>query len=179
MHSNVAAAAGGRKRSWTAPNGQTVVLPVDVTAWEDDPVTGERTWVVTATVALIDKTPTTVRIVVEAEDGLQVDRLQREFRWQTPADIVRVWMPDVLHAGGDPYVEEPPAEWWALEGKYELTDVFLEEIAEEYLRQGRGYARPMSIKYRTSERTVRSWIDKARERGILGASVGRGRVGAQ
>lgn len=66
-----------------------------------------------------------------------------------------------------------------LDGRRELTDEFLAAIAAEYLRLGRGYAKPMSISYRTTERTIKSWIDRARERGILGPSPGRGKLGVK
>jgi hypothetical protein len=169
--------AEGRKRSWVAPSGQPVTLPLTVSAWEDHPITGERMWTVTARVELIDKRPQTTDVSVRAEDGLDVERLQREFRWKTPADIVSVWVPDVLAAGGDLGELEPPSNWWTTEGRHELSDEFLAQIAEEYLRLGRGYAKQMAITYRTGERTVRSWVDKARERGILGPAPGKGRIG--
>ena len=169
--------AEGRKRSWVAPSGQPVVLPLLVTAWEDHPITGEREWTVTARVELVDKRPRTTDVHIHAEDGLDAERLQREFRWSTPADIVRVWVPDILAAGADPADHEPPADWWAVVGRHELTPEFLHEIAEDYVRMGRGYAGRLATKHRTSERTVRSWVDKARERGILGPAPGRGRIG--
>jgi transposase len=48
-----------------------------------------------------------------------------------------------------------------------LSDPFLEEIAREYLRIGRGYARAIASERHVSERTVVSWVEKARRRGIL------------
>jgi hypothetical protein len=147
--------------------------------WEEDPYADEQVWSVTARVDLANKVPATVSVCVEAEDGIDAERLQREFRWQTPADIVRVWLPSVLATGASLDELEPPHDWWFLEGKQRLSDEFLEEIAAEYKRQGRGYAKPMAIKYHTTERTVRSWIDKARERGILGAALGPGKFGEQ
>jgi len=177
-HSAVAQAEG-RKRTWTAPNGASVVLPVLVSAWEDHEITGERMWTITARVDLIDKVPRPTDLHVNAPDGLEVERLQRDLRWATPTDIVTAWVPEILAGGGDPFRLEPPIDWWMLEGRRELTDEFLAEVSAEYLRLGRGYAKPMAIQYRTTERTIKSWIDKARERGILGPSAGRGRLGVK
>ena len=54
-----------------------------------------------------------------------------------------------------------------------LTDAFLEVIAVRYLRLGRGYAKAIAAERNVSPRTVVSWIEKARERGILtGTSPG-------
>ena len=48
-----------------------------------------------------------------------------------------------------------------------LTDQFLEDIAREYLSIGRGYARAIAAERHVSERTVVSWVEKARKQGIL------------
>lgn len=167
----------GKTRRWAAPNGQAVPFPLIVTAWEDHPVLHERLWTVSAKVDLVDRRPSVVDVHFLAEDGLDLDRLQRDFRWKAPVELVTVWVPDVLAAGGDFTELEPPADWWTPDIRHELTDDFLGEIADEYLRQGRGYAKAMAIKYRTTERTIRSWVDKARQRGVLGPAPGRGRIG--
>lgn len=81
-------------------------------------------------------------------------------------------------AGRDPFAKRPPSNWWIAETRYKLTDDFLTTIADRYLKLGRGYVKTLAAEYSTSPRTVRSWIDKARERGILGPSVGQGKIGA-
>lgn len=168
----------GPQRRWASPHGQAVPFPLVISAWEEHPVLGERLWTVTTSVTLVDRRPTVVDVHVTALDGVDVDWLQREFRWKAPVEIATVWVPDVIAAGGDFTALEPPADWWRPEGRHELTDEFLAEIAEEYLRQGRGYAKAMAGRYRTSERTIRSWIDKARQRGVLGPAPGKGKAGA-
>ena len=47
------------------------------------------------------------------------------------------------------------------------TEEFLEQIAREYLTIGRGYARTIAAERHVSERTVVSWVEKARRQGIL------------
>ena len=42
-----------------------------------------------------------------------------------------------------------------------------EQVARDYLAIGRGYATAMSIEHGVSPRTVVSWVEKARQRGIL------------
>jgi transposase-like protein len=54
-----------------------------------------------------------------------------------------------------------------LHDKTRLTDEFLEGIVKAYLESGRGYAKKIAVIRGVSERTVVSWIQKARERGIL------------
>ena len=48
-----------------------------------------------------------------------------------------------------------------------LGDAFLEDVARQYLAIGRGYARAIAAERHVSQRTVVSWIEKARRRGIL------------
>ena len=48
-----------------------------------------------------------------------------------------------------------------------LSDEFLEQVAREYLEIGRGYARTIALERGVTRRTVVSWIEKARARGIL------------
>jgi hypothetical protein len=165
----------GRRRAWKAPNGQRVVLPVVLTAWEEDDFTGETIATVTAKVDLVDGRPQTVNVMVDAPEGLDTDGIQRHFRWATPADVVRVWMPDVMARGGDPMTEQPPSNWWTASERQELTVAFLEEIAKEYVELGYGYANVLASKYETTPRTVRSWVDKAKRAGIVDTSAGRRR----
>jgi transposase-like protein len=59
-----------------------------------------------------------------------------------------------------------------------LSSEFLEDIAREYLTLGPGYSRTLSISYQVSPRTVVSWVEKARSRGILSPAQ-PGRHGGQ
>lgn len=127
-----------------------------------------------ATVDLVDGSPTLVHFVATAANGLDTVRLQREFRWATPVDVVTRLVPAIIAAGGDPFDHEFPAEGFPEvidasigPANRELSDEFLEGIAREYLSIGRGYATSMAISRGVSRRTVVSWVEKARQRGIL------------
>ena len=50
------------------------------------------------------------------------------------------------------------------------SDEFLEEIAQQYLAVGRGYAEVIASERGVARRTVVSWVEKARKRGILSAT---------
>ena len=63
--------AEGRKRVWTAPNGTTVVLPLRILAWEDHPITGERSWTANAVVDLLGGKPWLTSLEIHADDGMQ------------------------------------------------------------------------------------------------------------
>jgi hypothetical protein len=52
-----------------------------------------------------------------------------------------------------------------------LTDEFLIEIATRYVMHGRGYAKAIAAQRNVSTRTVISWVEKARARGILTATT--------
>lgn len=65
-----------------------------------------------------------------------------------------------------------PAAW-------NLSDEFLTTIAREYLVRGRGYAASLAEEYFATPRTVVSWIEKARARGILSPPPTSGSTGGQ
>ena len=159
--------ADGRRRAWTAPNGAAVVLPVEVRYWETDDLTGEITGSLTARVELVDGCPQLVKIAFEAPEGTIEPRLQGDFRWSSPREIVEIWMADVIAAGSDPLTEPVPIQFWAPPGRQDLTSGFLEEIAEQYHELGYGYANILARKYATTPRTVRSWVDRAKKIGII------------
>ena len=177
LHSRLQQAAGGRRRTWTASNGQTLVLPLAVSVWETDQVTGEARWTVTARVDLVNRRPQTVEVLVSTPDGLDNALLDRTFRWATPVDVVTQWAPRMLADGHDPLTEEPPSDGWVAFERQALTDEFLTQIGREYVDLGRGYTGTLATKYGTTPRTVRSWVEKARERGLLGAAPKRGKTG--
>jgi hypothetical protein len=127
-----------------------------------------------ATIDLVNDVPAMVRFVAEATEGLDVVRLQREFRWATPIDVVTRLVPAIIAEGGDPFEHDYPvggfpeiidAEIGPVNRR--LSDEFLESIARDYLALGRGYAKAIAESRGVSRRTVVSWIEKARQRGIL------------
>lgn len=165
--------APGRKRRWRISDSQSFPLPVIVDHLSVDPATGEREWVIEATVDLVGGVPVLTRMNVWVPGGLDPYRMQREFRWASPLEVVRVGVPTLLARGIDPFEHDLPLtgfpEAAALAGpaNERLTDGFLEEIAREYLAIGRGYTRAIAAERGVSERTVVSWVEKARRRGIL------------
>ena len=50
-------------------------------------------------------------------------------------------------------------------------------IARDYLARGPGYTTSLARQYFVTPRTVVSWVEKARARGILSAAPGSGTVG--
>ena len=176
--------AAGRKRNWLIATDVTFPLPVIVDHMSVDPTTGERDWLIEATVDLVGGEPRLVRMNALVPSGIDPYLMQREFRWASPLEVVRVGVPALLARGIDPFdfdlpltgfpeaatLDRPPNE--------PLTDRFLEDIAREYLAVGRGYARQIAAERHVSERTVVSWVEKARRRGIL-TRVPSGSYGGQ
>jgi hypothetical protein len=166
----------GERHPWTAPNGEVVDLPVVVDILELD---DDRTvvWKVEATVDLCDDVPALVRMQFDAARGIDTEVVQREFRWATPLEIVSVTVPELLSVGIDPFTYDYPVAGYPTAALVErsaptrLTDEFLTEIAHRYVRLGRGYAATIARQRNVSPRTVVSWIEKARERGILSATT--------
>lgn len=166
----------GERHPWTAPNGEVVDLPVVVDILELD---GTRSvvWKVEATVDLRDDVPALVRVQFVSTHGIDTVVLQREFRWATPLEIVSLTIPELLSVGIDPFTYDYPLAGYPTAALVEratptrLTDEFLTEIAQRYVRLGRGYAATIARQRNVSPRTVVSWIEKARERGILTATT--------
>ncbi len=149
-----------------------------------DRSTGTDVFRFDATVDLVDGAPMLVRFVAESAGGLEIARLQREFRWATPVDVVTRLVPAIIVAGGDPFdhdylVEGFPEVIDAAIGppNRALSDEFLEGIAREYLALGRGYAETIALARGVLRRTAVSWIEKDRERGILTAVTPGGHGG--
>ena len=165
--------APGRKRRWRISAEQSFPLPVIVDHRYVDPTTGERGWLIEATIDLVDGVPAIVRMNASVPGGLDPQRMQREFRWASPLEIVTIGVPALLARGIDPFDYDLPLTGFPEAAKLghrsndQLSDPFLEEIAREYLTIGRGYARAIASERHVSERTVVSWVEKARRRGIL------------
>ena len=158
-------------------------LPVSVDVIYMDPDSGELLW---SFVAVVDFDETLVirSLNMWAKDGLDITRLQQEFRWATPVDIVGRLVPKLVTEGQDIYAVDLPITGYPevaggpRDASGALTDDFLESIAREYLKLGRGYADELSTRFLVSRRTVVSWVEKARRRGIL-TPVRPGQCGGQ
>lgn len=165
--------APGRKRRWRISPDHDFPLPVIVDHMFVDPDTGALGWLVEAMIDLIDGAPALVRISVHVPEGMDPHRMQREFRWASPLEIVKDGVPGLLRQGLDPFDFEfpltgyPQAAQLDRPSNEQLSDRFLEEIARQYLAVGRGYARVIAAERHVSERTAVSWVEKARRRGIL------------
>jgi hypothetical protein len=165
--------APGRKRRWQVSQEHSFPLPVIVDHKFVDPETREVGWLIEATIDLVDGEPALVRMNAHMPAGIDPYRMQREFRWASPLDVVATGVPLLLERGIDPFDFDLPLTGFpaAAELKHpsnqRLSDGFLEEIAREYLAIGRGYAAVIASERHVSNRTVVSWIEKARRRGIL------------
>lgn len=163
----------GAQATWTAPNGQVIALPVIVDHLNIDPASGEAVWQIEATIDLVEGQPALVDIRLSGSPCLDTVRLQRFFRWATPIEIVRSIVPLLMQRGVDPFEHEFPTDGYPDAGNPErkpstaLSDAFLEEVGRQYLEIGRGYARAIADQRGVAVRTVVSWVQKARRRGIL------------
>lgn len=174
--------AEGPRQLWTTGE-VTVDLPVIVDWVEVDPSTGERTVTIEARIDLVNGTPEIVEMSLAAHAGLDLDVLQRDFRWASPLAVVTGILPKLIAAGSDPFAAELPVTGFPavavqpVRRRGILSDEFLTTIAREYLARGRGYAVSMAQEYSVTRRTVVSWVEKARTRGILSAAPTRGAAG--
>ncbi|MGI9136216.1 MAG: hypothetical protein ACR2JS_04035 [Candidatus Nanopelagicales bacterium] len=174
--------APGRKRMWQATPTQSFQLPVVVDHMCVDPESRELVWLIEATIDLVDGTPALIRMNAHSPGGINPHWMQREFRWASPLEVITLGVPELLARGVDPFAIDlpltgfPEAATFSRPINEPLTDDFLEGIAREYLAIGRGYARAMAAERKVSERTVVSWVEKARQRGIL-SRVPSGSVG--
>ena len=165
--------APGRKRAWRIPRDHTFPLPVIVDHLSVDPDTGDVDWCIEATIDLVDGEPALIRMDARARTGLDPYRMQRDFRWASPLEVVRRGVPALLERGIDPFEFDLPLTGFPEAASLgrplnaPLTAEFLEQIAREYLTIGRGYARTIAAERHVSERTVVSWVEKARRQGIL------------
>ena len=175
-------AAPGRRRLWRIDDRRSFPLPVIVDHVFVDPDTREVGWRIEATIGLVDGAPAITRMDARVPGGLDPALMQRQFRWASPLEVVTMTVPILLDRGIDPFAYDLPVDGFpesaALGAKSNepLTDVFLEAIAREYLARGRGYAAAMAQERHVSPRTVVSWVEKARRRGIL-TRVPQGGVG--
>ena len=174
--------ADGPRHPWTT-DGATVDLPVIVDWVQSNPVTGEEEVRIEARIDLVGNTPEIVEMTLAARAGLDLAVLQRDFRWASPLDVVTGILPELIAAGSDPFAAELPVTGFPavaaqpIRRRGTLSDEFLTTIAREYLARGRGYTASLAEEYFVTPRTVVSWVEKARARGLLSASPGRGSAG--
>lgn len=165
--------APGRKRRWHISETLYFPLPVIVDHSGVDPETREQQWLFEATIDLVEGVPALVRVDARVPGGFDTHRVQREFRWASPLEVVIVTVPQLLARGIDPFSYDlpvagfPEAADMARRSNEPLGDAFLEDIARQYLDIGRGYAKVIANERHVSQRTVVSWVEKARRRGIL------------
>lgn len=182
ISSRVTRLAGSPGKPWKVREGIVVDLPV-VVDWVCVDATGREETRVEATVDLVDGVPRVVGVQLTAATGLNLGALQREFRWASPLEVVTGLMPHLLETGIDPFtVDLPLTGFPAVAARPErrpakLSDEFLTTIAREYTVRGRGYATSLAREYFVSPRTVVSWVEKARARGLLTPPPSRGSVG--
>ena len=176
--------ADGPRHPWTTGE-VTVDLPVVVDWVQTDPTTGDEAVRINARVDLVDGEPQIVDLSLVAPAGLELAVLQREFRWASPLNAVTGILPRLIAAGSDPFAAELPVTGFPaiavqpLRHRRILTDEFLTTIAREYLARGRGYAASLAQEYYVTPRTVVSWVEKARTRGILSAPHTSGATGGR
>lgn len=174
--------ADGPRHPWVT-GGVTVDLPVIVDWVSVDPVTGEESVRVEARIDLVNGGPVIVEMSLTSQVGLDLVGLQRDFRWASPLLVVTGMLPRLIEAGSDPYTVDIPVTGFPavavqpVRRRGVLTDDFLTTIAREYLARGRGYAASLGREYFVTPRTVVSWIEKARARGLLSPPPGPGAVG--
>lgn len=174
--------ADGPRHPWTTGE-VTVDLPVIVDWVHTDPATGDEAVRINARVDLVQGEPQIVQMYLVAPAGLDLAVLQRNFRWATPLNAVTGILPRLIASGSDPFAADLPLTGFPavavqpIRRRRILTDEFLTTIAREYLVRGRGYAASLAREYFVTPRTVVSWVEKARARGILSAPPTSGATG--
>lgn len=148
-------------------------MPVVLDLVEMDARAERPLWWVAAEIGLHENSPVVTTLAVGAEEGLDLVRLQRDFRWYTPLDVATRIVPRLVARGQDPYTWEFPVTGYPEASVVEktqgrrLSDEFLEDVAREYLGYGRGYVKQMAAAHQVSPSTIASWVHKARARGII------------
>lgn len=138
---------------------------------------GTVVWKVEAVVDHVDDRPALLSMHLDATRPMDPAQLQHQFRWATPLEIVTIAIPELIAEGIDPFAYYYPVDGYPDAASVQrsvptrLTDEFLADIASRYVSLGRGYAKTIALQRNVSPRTVVSWIEKARERGILSATT--------
>lgn len=172
----------GPHKPWTTGD-VTIDLPVIVDWVHVDPDTGKETVRIEARIDLVGGKPEIVSMSLNAAAGLALAMLQRDFRWASPLTAVTGILPRLIANGSDPFAFDLPLSGFPavaiqpMRNRRILTDEFLIIIAREYLARGRGYAASLAGEYFVTPRTVVSWVEKARARGLLSAAPSSGATG--
>jgi hypothetical protein len=176
--------ADGPSHPWRT-GAVTIELPIVVDWVNVDNATGEESVRIEALVDLVGDKPEIVRMSLTSRDGLDLAALQRDFQWATPLTAVTGILPRLIESGSDPFAVDLPLTGFPavaiqpLRRRGVLSDEFLTTIAREYLARGRGYAASLADEYFVTPRTVVSWVEKARARGILSAPPAKGAAGGR
>ena len=176
--------ADGPRHPWTS-GAVTIDLPVVVDWVHVDPDTGDESVRIEARIDLVGDRPQIVKMSLAARDGLDLVALQRDFQWASPLSAVTGILPRLIESGSDPFDMDLPVTGFPavaiqpLRRRGVLSDEFLTTIAREYLARGRGYAASLAEEYFVTPRTVVSWVEKARARGILSAAPAKGAAGGR
>lgn len=184
VSSRITRADGDVRHPWTT-GGVTIDLPVVVDWVHVDPVTGVESVRIEARIELIDGQPQIVTMSLACTTGLDLVTLQSDFRWASPLEVVTGLMPQLIAKGLDPFTVDLPVTGFPATAaqpthtRRALSDEFLTTIAREYLTRGRGYAASLATEYCVSPRTVISWVEKARARGLLSPPPVRGATGGR
>lgn len=174
--------ADGPRHPW-ATGEVTVDLPVIVDWVMADPSSRVEAVRIEARVDLVDDNPQIVEMSLVAPNGLDLPELQRSFRWASPLTAVTGILPQLIRQGSDPFAVDlplggfPAVALQPVRRRGILSDEFLTAIAREYLARGRGYAASLAGQYSVTPRTVVSWVEKARARGILSPPPSPGAAG--
>lgn len=174
----------GARHPWTT-GAVTIDLPAIVDWVNVDPGTGAELVRIEATIDLVDDAPAIISMSLVSTAGLDLVTLQRDFRWASPLEVVTGLAPRLIAEGEDPFaIDLPVTDFPAsaiqpVRSRRALSDEFLTTVAREYLVRGRGYAATLAEEYYVSPRTVVSWVEKARARGLLSAPPVRGAAGGR
>lgn len=159
--------ADGDPQPWAAPNGAVVPLPlvIDNVMIGDD---GDVIWHIQATVRLVGNQPMMTALSIREDHGMNPVTYSTLFRWGTPIALVWNVIPDLIATGVDIWAHYLPTDAPELSPRQnrKLSDEFLRFIVNEYERIGSGYQIELSRRFGVSTRTVVSWMEKARSRGL-------------
>lgn len=164
--------AEGNPAVWIAPNGAQVPLPIviDNVFVDDD---GDIVWNIQAKIDFVDGEPKMTSLLIEEKEGMNPITYSKLFRWGTSVAIVQNILPQLIQAGKDIFSEWLPinsVEVPALE-RGRLNDEFLSHIVWLYENVGSGYETVLARRFGVSPRTVVSWMEKARKRGLAAPAV--------
>lgn len=164
----------GREQIWFLPDGGKLSFPVALDIQSVAADSHNLEWRIDAHMTLQNGVPIMAALHITNPSGIDPAHMKAFFRWETPLDVVRILVPDLVRRGVDPFDYSYPTRGFpdaAISSRHPLsplTDEFLHEIADQYRAIGRGYAAKIAAEFGVSKRTAISWVEKARKKGILG-----------